>query len=475
MINGSSKGPVPPTMAALVLATSLAWAMPVAAAPSTEPAEPAEEAPPAAPPAPPPAPTPTPTPLNLHAYWDDRLVIESENKSFFLQPIAILQTLFSLPYNSAADHAPAGTSDANRPPAGRDYEGLGFTLRRAALGFDSRFLGYVRTFFLANIANGTLTLWDFFVDLDPFEGKAVLRAGRFRPWLGRQRLLAGDRYQMIQMPSAMTDILEFGDGRDLGAGIFGLLARKTIEYQVGVWNGEQRYSNDAANGLIPGTNYPNRGNMDFEFGSRLVVHPLGYLPAIDESDLAYSETPRLSVGAAAMFAKRHDVRVPSADLVYFDDRLLKTGVEVAFRWRGFSFEAEAFFRKSWQQSNPTSEAKREFADLGLGKMAKGAYAQAGMFVKPKLLELTTRFDIVDVEPSKPGYVMRPAGGLNLFLHGYNVLLQLMYRANLARGDFKDDMSIWYSLRPADRTDVNFGPRPIARTTHDLFLMLQTSL
>jgi hypothetical protein len=409
--------------------------------------------------------------LNLHAYWNDRLVIESEGKNFFLQPIAILQTLFTAPYNSAAYRAGADTS----VPPGRSYEGIGFTFRRAALGFDSRFLGYVRTFFLANIANGTMTLWDFFVDLDPFEGQAVLRAGRFRPWLGRQRLLAGDRYQMIQLPAAMTDILEFGDGRDLGAGIFGLLARKKLEYSVGIWNGEQRYSNDPQHGFLPSSALRNRGNLDFEFGGRLVAHPFGYLPAIDESDLAYSEEPRLSVGVAAMFAKRHDVRIPSEYYVYYDDRQLKSGIEIAFRWRGFSFESEAFFRKAWLQPNPRDDAKKEFENLGFGKLAKGAYAQAGMFVMPRRLELTGRFDIVDITPNKPGYVMRPAAGANLFLHGYNLLVQLMYRANLARGDFESSKALVGALRPTERTDVNLGDRTFSRTTHDLFLMLQTSI
>jgi hypothetical protein len=481
MIPGSSKGPVPPTLAALVFATALAWSAPVTAESSVEPAEaaaavPATETPAevlAVPQAEPPP--PARTPLNIHAYWDDRLVVESEGKNFFLQPIAILQTLFTGSYNSAGNHAATSSTSELDPPMGRSYEGLGFTFRRAALGFDSRFLGFVRTFFLANIASGTMNLWDYFADLDFFDGKAVLRAGRFRPWLGRQRLLAGDRYQMIQLPSAMTDILDFGDGRDLGAGIFGLLARKTIEYQVGVWNGEKSYAVDQVNTYLPGTSDFNRGNIDFEFGSRLVIHPLGYLPAFDESDLDYSEKPRLSVGAAAMFAKRHDVRVPSQDFVYFDDRLLKAGAEIAFRWRGFSFEAEAFFRKSWLQPNPKDESQRQFETLGIGSLAKGGYAQSGMFVKPKLLELTARFDYSDNEPKKPGYLLRPAAGANLFLHGYNLLIQVMYRANLVRGGLKDIKDIAGTLRPSERTDLVSGYRPISRTTHDLFLMLQTSL
>ena len=184
--------PVPaPPSAEGVAAGSRELPVPVPAPPSGEGVAAAPQAPPL------PAPTPpVETAFGVHANWNDRLVIESEDKRFYLQPIGILQSLFSVPINPAGDYA---------------YEGTGFTFRRAALGFDSRLFGTVRTFFLSNIASGPLTLWDFFTDLDFFDGQAVLRVGRFRPWLARQRLLAGDRYQMIQLPAAMTDLLEIGD------------------------------------------------------------------------------------------------------------------------------------------------------------------------------------------------------------------------------------------------------------------------
>ena len=80
--------------------------------------------------------------MAVHASWNNRLLIESEDKRFYLQPIGIMQSLFTIPVNPAGD---------------RFYEGTGFTFRRAALGFDARLFGSVRTFFLANIAAGTLS------------------------------------------------------------------------------------------------------------------------------------------------------------------------------------------------------------------------------------------------------------------------------------------------------------------------------
>lgn len=225
---------------------------------------------------------------------------------------------------------------------------------------------------------------------------------------------------------------------------------------------------------MPSSSLRSRGNIDFELGARLVYHPFGFLPALDESDLDISKTPKLSVGAAALLAKRHDVRAPTASYVYVDDRLLKAGVEIDFRWRGFSLEAEAFLRKAWLLPGAPADAEAQFNALGLGALGTSAYLQTGYFVMERQLELTARFDYVDVEPTKSGYILHPAAGINLFLHGYNVLLQLMYRANIGVG-FDNYLDFWRSLRPNDRTDIYIGDRSIARLTHDVFLMLQTSL
>jgi hypothetical protein len=175
-----------------------------------------------------------------------------------------------------------------------------------------------------------------------------------------------------------------------------------------------------------------------------------------------------------MLNKRHDVRAPTASFVYMDDRVLKAGLEMDFRWRGFSLEAEAFLRKVWLLAGAKPEIEAQFDSLGLGALGKSAYLQTGYFVTERQLELTARFDYVDVEPATPGYILRPAGGINLFLHGYNVLVQLMYRANIGVG-FDSYIDFWRSLRPNDRTDVNIADRPISRITHDVFLMLQASL
>lgn len=236
---------------------------------------------------------------------------------------------------------------------------------------------------------------------------------------------------MIQFPRAITDFLDIGDGRDLGMGAFGLYDSK-LEYSAGV--------------------------------------------------LAYSTAPRLAVGVSAMYNRRHDQQLlnydPTSGLtdaqrrVFVDDRLLKVGFETAFRYEGLSLEAEVFLRKVWLADTVGQDA---FSSLGVGALGRAGYLQSGYFLLPHKVEVTGRFDFVDVEPARPGYLLHPTGGLNYFLRGYNLLLQLMYRANIGVGfDNYDDY--WRSARPALRyTTASSLDRPLSNTTHEIYMMLQASL
>jgi hypothetical protein len=405
---------------------------------------------------------PVPT---LTASYDSRFLLQIPASKFSLQPILFLQTLFSLPRNAALDQS---------------YEGTGFSFRRAGVGIDARVEDWGRVFFLANVASGSMALWDFFTDIEILDepGLLIFRAGRFRPWLCRQRLAAGDHFQMIQFPRVITDFLDIGDGRDLGMGAFGLYDSK-LEYGAGVWNGEQNYQL-ASTGKVGDRII--RGNLDFEVGGRIVYHPLGYLSAVDESDLAYSTAPRLAVGVSAMYNRRHDQQLPNYDptaglsdaqrRMFVDDRVLKVGFEAAFRYQGLSIEAEAFLRKVWLAGSVGND---QFNSLGVGDLGRAAYIQGGYFLLPHKLEATGRFEFVDVEPASPGYMLHPTAGLNYFLRGYNLLLQFMYRTNVGVG-FDSYDAYWRSAKPALRyTTAPSLDRPLSRITHEIYFMLQASL
>ena len=423
----------------------------------------------AGPPAPPAPQTPesnaAPAVPVLTASYDNRFLLQIPASGFSLQPILFLQGLFSLPRNAALANF---------------YEGAGFSFRRAGVGIDARVEEWGRIFFLANLATGSVALWDFFTDIELLgePGLLVFRAGRFRPWLCRQRLAAGDHFQMIQFPRVMTDFLDIGDGRDLGMGVFGVLDRQ-LEYGAGVWNGEQNYqlgsSGKTGDRIL-------RGNLDFEMGGRIVYHPLGFLSAVDESDLAHSTEPRLAVGASAMFNSRHDQPLPNYDpspglteaerRVFVNDQVLKAGLEAAFRYQGFSLEVEAFLRKVWLVG---SDGRDDFDRLGVGALGRAAYLQAGYFLLPHKLEATGRFEYVDVESARAGFMLHPTAGLNYFLRGYNLLIQLMYRANIGV-EFAGYDDYWQSAKPTLRyTTAPSLDRPLSRITHEIYVMLQASL
>ena len=131
--------------------------------------------------------------FGVEAVWKPGLVLVGGEGRFALKPIGIAQPLLSLRVEPGADDELAGT---------------GFRLRRGAIGFDARLFDLARVFFCGNVGRGRFELWDYFVDLDPWDGVAVLRAGRFRPWLGRQRWVAAHKFQMVELARGMTGVLE---------------------------------------------------------------------------------------------------------------------------------------------------------------------------------------------------------------------------------------------------------------------------
>jgi hypothetical protein len=370
------------------------------------------------------------------------LILTAADGEIVFKPIGIAQPLFTARITPSSDDPVAGS---------------GFALRRGALGFDARLWSRVRVFFTANIGRGRLQLWDYFVEIDPLEGALALRAGRFRPWLGRQRLMGCHKYQMVQLSRAMTGLLQMGDGRDLGVGLHGMLAG-TLEYGLGAWNGEwSDFAPQSPDSKPEGVSIPT--NRGVQLGGRLAVHPLSPLPLGEEPDLAASPEPRMVLAAAAIYNPRHDrtLNLPAFDRdVRYEDHLLQLGGEAAFKWRGLGAVAELFLTRAWVDDEAAPEIAGQHGSQGLDEWGVGTYAQLGWFVVKRRLELTARFDFLDTNAKLRGADLYPAGGVNLYLVGYLLELQLMYRATVGAGYAGDDPG-----RPT--------------TAHDVFLMLQAAI
>jgi hypothetical protein len=244
-----------------------------------------------------------------------------------------------------------------------------------------------------------------------------------------------------------------------------------IEYGAGVWNGEPgRF--DLGPGTTP-SGLITPGNIDFQAGGRIAVHPLALagvgdaMPLGCESDLAYSEKPKLVVGGSFMFNKRHDreIAVAGADTLYYDNQI-KIGAELGFMWKGLAATGEFFTMITSVQSDAAQEIKDAVDAVDGEPTGIGAYLQVGYFVMPRKLEIAARFDMVDEDTALRGMRIYPGIGGTWHFFGNNLKAQLMYRLNTQSGYGEADPN----AAPPVPADPNWIP-----TTHEVFLMLQASI
>lgn len=396
-------------------------------------------------------------PKILQGTWTKEIIFATDDGSFKFRPQGWIQPRFGLIATPDNDDALAGT---------------GFSLKRGRFGMQAWLFDFAAIYLDMGFASGYAALIDYYADIDPFDGVAVLRVGRFRPYIGRQILQSTYKLQMIEYAQAWEDpMLGLDLGRDLGAGIHGMIA-DTVEYGVGVWNGERGNWNNGGGFTANGVPYP--ANIDFTMGARLVAHPLApagigtTLPLGDESDCGISDKPGLAVGAAVMYNKRHDrdvyLAAPVDDYALYYDNQIKLGVELAFKMMGFSLEGEFFMHKVWVQDDAAQEIKDQLTTLKVDPMTGaliegtgiGAYAQLGYFVMPRKLELAARFDMVDESTDLRGTRMYPGFGGTWYFFGHNLKAQLMYRLAIANG--------------YEEVDPGYMP-----TSHGVWLMLQAAI
>jgi phosphate-selective porin OprO/OprP len=107
-----------------------------------------------------------------------------------------------------------------------------FAFRRVRLDFGGTLFQDIDFRIMPDFANGTLTLFDAYVDLRYFP-KARLQIGKFKPPLGLERLQSATALMFIEraFPTLLVP------SRDLGAMLWGELAGGLLVYQIGVFNG----------------------------------------------------------------------------------------------------------------------------------------------------------------------------------------------------------------------------------------------
>lgn len=146
-------------------------------------------------------------------------------------------------------------------------------------------------------------------------------------------------------PAVATTIRRFR--YDVGLMVHGDAWDNKFEYYAGVFNGT------GFNRLNP--------NADLLYLGRVVWNPVGQY-GYQESDLNYSKTPAITVGASGGYLKQNINPV--------NTKLTQAGLELGAKYRGFSLQSELFYRNN----NPAGV--KDYDDLGY-------YAQAGYLFKEK--------------------------------------------------------------------------------------------
>lgn len=246
--------------------------------------------------------------------------------------------------------------------------------------------------------------------------------GQFKVPFSRQRVLSSSNMNMVDRSIVNAD---FNLDRDIGIEAFskdvGGLGHK-LAYYVGVFMGEGRNAFELSD---PGLLYV----------ARFEVNPFGKFDDYVEGDLARSNKPGLSIGAAYAFQDRaHPARgvVGDAPADGGTTDFHHATADVMFKLQGFSLLAGAHLRRGFNRVNGGA-----VDDMGVAIPTVAArsglawYAQAGYLVPKIPLEFVARYGMIRKfefagDPSSQRNADEAGVGINYYFVGHDLKLQLDY-------------------------------------------------
>lgn len=254
-----------------------------------------------------------------------------------------------------------------------------------------------------------------------FRDEARLQAGQFKVPFSRQEITSDGALQFVDRSIAVN---AFKPSYDMGTMLEGSFGRGFFNYHGGVFGGT-------------GQSNP-RTNNAAALALRAVLNPFGELKYA-EADVENTQRARLSIGAdwfrntlkktaASTFENFSSTVGPSyagssgwlgKGAAVFDNTekvdLDSYSLDAAFKWAGFSFQAEYL----------AGEAKGQ--TTGRKLKARGLYAQAGCFVLPKRVEIAARYSYLD--PRRDAINDHQAevqGAVSYYFAGHGAKLQADY-------------------------------------------------
>ena len=356
-------------------------------------------------------------PLHAEGGWDNGFYLKSADGQFSMNIGGRLQ--FEEQIDKRKGNQSVATNAANRARVTENADNFqnSFRIRRARIQTTGTIYEKLDWFTILNVgtAGGTAdptTTW-FAGFTYNFVPTFRMSGGMVQLPLDRQAELSSAWFLTIEPPITATQ-KDGTKGRtiardslgmpfDLGIRADGDLGSH-VSYSAGLGNGSGFNNLNANNGLSYG------GSFQFDVWDKV--------PAGKETDFEHSENPKLAFNLGAGI---EDENVPDenvAGVARTGDWLASAGT--AFRWMGFALNSELYYRIIKFAGTSVEDTNRDnkLRDVGY-------YTNVGYYFIPKKLEgVLTASQIVREGPDNNANEF--GGGLNWYLHGNNVKLQLNY-------------------------------------------------
>ncbi|MGR3218796.1 MAG: porin, partial [Candidatus Anammoxibacter sp.] len=303
----------------------------------------------------------------------------------------------------------------------RNDDSSSFRIRRGRLIFNGNAFNEHMKYFTQMELRSTgskdgsksVELLDFFGTYEKYEF-AKIRFGQWKVPFNSQFMTSAGALQMIDR-SEVDD--EFNLGRQLGVAVFGELLDDKLGYYLGAWNGNFR-------------NEKGNDNNQHLWIARAEYMPFGHFGHV-ESDYEYSEKPLVFLAGAVAFDNEEGKSLELRGIGELETNDIdKTQIvgELGFKYKGFSFEGEYYWRKRHIDTFSGSFVEEgEVKEKGLNDsnlIDRGFFAQAGYFLIPRKLEMTGRYSLVSFDDQlEVDSIIETTLGLNYYFAGRRNKLQ----------------------------------------------------
>lgn len=255
---------------------------------------------------------------------------------------------------------------------------------------------------MPELAGESASLRDAWIDYAAHP-RLHIRAGQFAAPFHWHRFISSSRQHFTER-SQSSEQFGWRQGRDKGVMLHGRNVSDTLFYAAGVFDGAGRNSSRFSTGAM--------------LSGRIGWAVLGSLPA-EESDLEYSKTPQLALGAGIQGAWRNETRAWDLGRSLIGNHradVLGGTMDAAFRWRGVSLAADAHLRRVRPD------------DPFVARYHGWAYTvSGGVFVAPRKLEVVARWTDLALERRDDDTRVASWGlGLNWYHRGHDLKTQLNF-------------------------------------------------